>query len=126
MSNLAFPKEIPQCALSALPQWRSYNMISHTHGFSTLFADVDIEWLNTQIHFNTDSDFFVRDNSTTGHICNDIQQFVPGSLHQTNKSLTTANRTGSCLQEGTLRLSLSDDNGTKYTLILDSCLHHPN
>ncbi len=55
---------------------------SHSlHGFTTSFADVDTEQLNTQIHFNTDSVFFVCDNSTTGHICNDIQRFIPGSLH---------------------------------------------
>jgi hypothetical protein len=39
----------------------------------------------------TDSSFFVCDNSTTGHICNDIRKFVPGSIRQTNNSLTTAN-----------------------------------
>jgi hypothetical protein len=55
------------------------------HGFTTLFTDVDTEQLKTQIHFDTDSVFFVCDNFTTGHICNDIQWFVPGSLYQTNK-----------------------------------------
>jgi hypothetical protein len=96
------------------------------HGFTTLFAGVDTEQLNTQIHFDTDSVFFVCDNSTTGHICNDIQQFVPGSLYQTNKSLLTANGTGLCLQEGTVNISLIDDNGTRHAFILDSCLYHSN
>jgi hypothetical protein len=63
-------------------------------GFTTSFADGDSEKLNTQIHFNTDSVFFVWDNSTTGHICNDILKFIPGSVHQTNKYLTTANGAG--------------------------------
>jgi hypothetical protein len=102
-------------------------MVSHSlHGFTTLFADVDTEQLNTQILFDTDSAFFVCDNSTTGHICNDIQQFVPGSLYQTNKSLTTANGTGLCLQEGTIKISLIDDNGTRHAFILDNCLYHPD
>jgi hypothetical protein len=70
--------------------------------FTTSFANVDTEQLNTQVHFDTDSSFFVCDNSTTGHICKDIRKFVPGSIQQTNKSLTTANGTGSCLQEGTV------------------------
>ena len=96
------------------------------HGCTSSFMDGDLEKLNTQIHFDTDLVFFVCDNSTTGHICNDIQKFIPGTLRQTNKSLTTANRTGPCLQEGTVRLHLNDDNGVKHIFILDNCLYHPN
>jgi hypothetical protein len=40
--------------------------------------------------------------------------------------LTTANGTGPCLQEGTVRLQLIDDDGRKNTFILDNCLFHPN
>jgi hypothetical protein len=53
---------------------------ANAFGFTTSFADVDTEKLNTQVHFDTDSSFFVCNNSTTGHICNDIQKFVPGSI----------------------------------------------
>ena len=98
---------------------------ANAFGFTTSFADVDTEQLNTQIHFDTDSLFFVCDNSTTGHICNDIRKFVPGSIRQTNKSLTTANGTGSCLQEGTVKIRLIDDTGTQHIFILDNCLYHP-
>jgi hypothetical protein len=94
--------------------------------FTTSFADVDTDLLNTQIHFDTNSVFFVSDNFTTDHICNNIQQFVPGSLHQTNKSLTTANGTGSSLQEGMVALSLIDYNRTRHKFILESCLYHPD
>ena len=94
-------------------------------GFTTSFADVDTEQLNTQVHYDTDSSFFVCDNSTTGHICNNIRKFVPGSIQQTNKSLTTANGTGSCLQEGTVKIRLIDDAGTQNIFILDNCLYHP-
>jgi hypothetical protein len=80
-------------------------------GFTSSFMDGDLEKLNTQIHFDTDSVFFVCDNSTTRHICNDILKFVPGTLHQTNKSLTTANKTGPCLQEWTVRLNLNNNDG---------------
>jgi len=93
--------------------------------FTTSFADVDTEKLNTQVHFDTDSTFFVCDNSTTGHICNDIQKFIPDSIRQTNKSLTTANGTGSCLQEGTVKIRLIDDAGSQHVFILDNCLYHP-
>ena len=96
------------------------------HGFTSSFMDGDSEKLNTQIHFDTDVVFFVCDNLTTGHICNDIQKFVPGTLHQTNKSLTTANGTGPCLQEGTLRLHLNNNDGVQHVFILDNCLYHPN
>ena len=99
---------------------------SSLHGFTSSFADGDAGKLNTQIHFDTDSIFFVCDNSTTGHICNDIRKFIPGTLHQTNKSLTTANGTGPCLQEGTVRLHLNDNNGMKHIFILDNCLYHPS
>jgi hypothetical protein len=95
-------------------------------GFTTLLANADSEQMNTQVHFDTDSIFFVCDNSTTGHICNDVKKFIPGSLRQSNKSLTSANGTGPCLQEGAVRLQLIDDDGQKHTFILDNCLFHPN
>ncbi len=123
---MVFPREIPYFAFHALPR-RSYNGLSLSLcRFTTLFADVDTEQLNTQIHSDTDSVFFACDNSTTGHICNDIQRFVPESLYQTNKSPTTTNGTGLCLQEGTVNISLIDDNGTRHAFILDSCLYHPD
>jgi hypothetical protein len=96
------------------------------HGFTRSFADVHPEQLNTQTHFDTALVFFVCDNSTTGHICNDIQKFVPGTLQQTNKSLTNANGTGPCLQEETVRIWLQDDMGTEHIFILDNCLYHPD
>jgi hypothetical protein len=46
--------------------------ISSFQGFTTFFADGNAEKLNTQAHFDTDSIFFICDNSTAGHICNDI------------------------------------------------------
>ena len=73
-----------------------------------------------------DSVFFVCDNSTTGHICKDILKFIPGSLCQPNKSLTTADGTGPCLQEGMVQLHLNDDNGVKHIYILEKCLYHPD
>ncbi len=96
------------------------------NGFTSSFADGDSEQLNAQVHFDTNSVFFVCDNSTTGHICNDIRKFIPGSICQTNKSLTTANGTGPCLQEGTVRIHLNNDDGQKHIFILDNCLYHPD
>jgi hypothetical protein len=99
--------------------------LSSLHRFTSSFADGDSEKLNTQIHFDTDSVFFVCDNSTTGHICNNVPKFIPRSLCQTNKSLTTANGTGPCLQEGTVWLHLNDDDSVKHIFILDHCLYNP-
>jgi hypothetical protein len=98
---------------------------ANLHGFAVSFADVDSEQLNTQVHFDTDSIFFVCNNSTTGHICNDIQKFIPDTMQQKNKSLTTANGTEPCLQEGTVRIRLIDDASTQHIFILDNCLYHP-
>jgi hypothetical protein len=50
------------------------------YSFTTLFADVESDQLNTQTHFDADSIFFVCDDSTTGHICKGIQKFIPGTL----------------------------------------------
>ena len=61
----------------------------------------------------------------TGHICNDISKFVPGTLRDSRRQLTTANGTGPILREGTVRLSLRDYNGKKHISILDDCIHHP-
>ena len=41
---------------------------ANAFGCTSSFANVDTEQLNTQVHFDTDSSFFVCDNSTTGHI----------------------------------------------------------
>jgi hypothetical protein len=53
---------------------------ANAFGFTTLFADVDSEQLNTQVHFDTDSVFFVCDNSTTGHKCNNSRKFLQGTI----------------------------------------------
>jgi hypothetical protein len=58
--------------------------LASLHRFTSSFADGDSEKLNTQIHFNMGSVFFVCNNSTTGHICNNVRKFVP----RTRDSLT--------------------------------------
>ena len=62
----------------------SYSGYNHLHGFTTSFADADTKHLNIQVPFDTYSIFFDCDNSTTGHICNDLLKFIPGTLQQTN------------------------------------------
>jgi hypothetical protein len=65
----------------------SLNSLKLLSGFTTSFTDADSEKMNTQIHFDTDSIFIVCNNSTTGHICNDMRKIIPGSLRQSNKKL---------------------------------------
>ena len=103
-----------------------HDITSFLKGFTTSLADVDLEEMNTQISFDTDSTFFVCDNSTTGHICNDVKKFVPGTLHQTGRRVTTANGTGPCLQEGTVCIHLLDDDGKRHLFILDKCIYLPD
>ncbi len=54
-----------------------------------------------------------------------LRTIVQGTNWQTNNSLTT-NGTGSCLQEGTVKIRLINDAGTQHIFILDDCLYHPN
>ena len=89
----------------------SYIGYNHLHGFTTSFTDADAEQLNIQVTFDTDSIFFVCENSTTGHICNDLLRFIPGTLQHTNQLLTTANGTGPPVQEGTIKIHINDDDG---------------
>ena len=40
--------------------------------------------------------------------------------------MATANCTGPCHQEGTVRIQLLDNNGTNHIFILGNCLYHPD
>ena len=75
--------------------------------------------------FDIDSIFFVCDNSTTGHICNDILKFTPGSLQQTNRRLTNENVTGPPVQEGKINTHLTDDYGKLHLFFLEGFIYHP-
>ena len=44
----------------------------------------------------------------------------------THTRLITANGNGLCLQEGTIRLHLNNNDGVQHIFILDNCLYHPN
>ena len=96
------------------------------HAFTTSMAGTNDEGLNGQVHFDTDSIFFVCDNSTTGHICNDFRKFIPGTLRQSGRRLTTAHGTGNDkLQEGTVRLRLIDDDDREHIFLLENCIFLP-
>ena len=94
--------------------------------FTTSLADADLETPNTQVPFDTDSIFFVCDNSSTGHICNDIRKFIPGTVRNTARRLTTATGTGPCLQEGTVCVHLMDDDSNRRVFLLENCIYLPD
>ena len=89
----------------------SYSEYNHLRCFTKLFADEDIEQLNLQGPFDTYSISFVCGNSTIGHICNNLLNFVPGTLQQTNQRITTANSTGPPVQEDTIKIYPTNDDG---------------
>ena len=86
---------------------------------------MDVEKLNTQVPFDTDSIFFFCENSTTGHICNDLLRFVPGSLQKMTRILTTGNGTGPPFEEVTININLTDDNGKVHLFLPEGCIYHP-
>ena len=97
----------------------------NTHAFTTCLADGDQERMNTQVPFDTNSIFFVCDNSSTGHICNDVSKFVPGTMRDTLRRLTTANGTDPCLKEGTVRVHLLNGNSKRHAFLLENCIYLP-
>ncbi len=42
-----------------------------------------------------------------------------------SQRLTTANGTGSCLKEGTVKIRLKDDNSVKHVFLLENCIYLP-
>ena len=80
-------------------------------------VNVDEVKLNTQEHFDSDSVFFVCNNASTGHICNDASLFV-GKLKASSRQLVTTTSSSICIQEGTVKLRLMDDDGKIVDLII--------
>ena len=64
-SKTPAPKGVPKADDKI---FHGYSASSRLQGLTTSFADADVEKLNIQVPFDTDSIFFVCDNSTTGHI----------------------------------------------------------
>ena len=117
------PKGVPKAYAKI---FHGCSVFSCLQGFTRIFADADVEKLNTHVPFDTDSIFFVCDKYTTGHICNDLIIFVPGSLQQTTRRLTTANGTVTPVQEGTIKINLTDDDGNIHLFLLEGCIYHPD
>ena len=72
--------------------------------------------------FDSNSAFWVCDNSATGHICNQANMFH-GPLKPSNCGVQSATGTSDPLQMGTVVLSVIDDEGMEHTFILSRVLH---
>jgi hypothetical protein len=91
-----------------------------TFAFSTL-ASVN---KNTTTSFDTDSSFWVCDDSATGHICNDRSLFT-GDLVPSIYIVGAATGTLEPTLMGTVRLRLTDDDGEKHTFTLTHVNYMP-
>ena len=67
--------------------------------------------------FDSDSSFWVCDNSATGHICNDRSLFH-GELVPSTFSVSAATGTSETNLMGTIVLSVQDDDGVEHTFTL--------
>ena len=122
--DLFFDLENTESNTYQLPIQASEGVSQPVLSHAICLANVDEEKLNTQEHFDSDSVFFVCDNASTGHICNDSSLFV-GELQASSCQLITATSSSICIQEGTVKLRLTDDDGKIHIFILADCIYHP-
>ena len=85
-----------------------------TFAYSTLAFRVND---NIMTSFDTDSSFWVCDNSATGHICNDRSLFT-GDLVPSIYIVGAATGTSEPTLMGMVHLRITDDNGNKHKFTL--------
>jgi hypothetical protein len=78
----------------------------------------------TSAFFDTDSSFWVCNNPTPGHICNDKSIFS-GELIPSIYIVGAATGTSEPMLIGTVDLQLTDNNGDKHTFMLTHTNHMP-
>ena len=88
------------------------------------FTTADEDSHNMTASFDTDSSFWVCDNSGTSHICNDISMFhgklVPSAYH-----IGTATGTCDSSKMGTVIVHLTNDEGVAHSFLLSECIYMP-
>jgi hypothetical protein len=92
-----------------------------TFAYSTLASRVNENLLTS---FDTDSSFWVCDNSATGHIWNDRSLFT-GDLVPLIYIVGAATGTSETTLMGTVNLRLTDDNGDKHKFTLTQVNYMP-
>jgi len=94
-------------------------------GFTTLpSATMNRIYANATSFFDTDSSFWVCDNSATGHICNDKSLFS-GELVPLIYIVGAATGTSEPTLMGTVILRLTDDKSLKHTFTLTHVNYMP-
>ena len=90
---------------------------------TSVFTTSDEENMSTdsRVAFDTDSTFWVCDNSATGHVCNDKALFH-GPLVPSRYQIGSATGTTSPDLMGTVILWAKDDNGIEHTFTLNECV----
>jgi hypothetical protein len=81
-------------------------------------------YANATSFFNTDSSFWVCNNSATGHICNDKSHFS-GELIPSIYIVGTGTGTSEPMLMRAVVLQLTDDNGDKHTFMLSHVNYMP-
>ena len=84
--------------------------------YSTLIVQDKFDQLSL---FDTDSSFWVCDNSATGHICKDKALFT-GDLVPSIYEIGSATGISNPTLMGTVTLRLTDDEGEKHSFILSN------
>jgi hypothetical protein len=94
-------------------------------GFTTIpSATMNRIYANATSFFDTDSLFWVCNNSATGHICSDKSLFS-GELVPSIYIVGTATGTSEPTLMGTVVLRLTDDKGYKHTFTLTHVNYMP-
>jgi hypothetical protein len=87
-------------------------------GFTTILSSTMTRiYANATSFFDTDSSFWLCNDSATGHICNDKSLFS-GKLIPSIYIVGTATGTSEQMLMGTVVLQLTDNNGDKHTFTL--------
>ena len=85
-------------------------------------ADEDQLGNNPMLTFDTDSSFWVCNNSATGNICNDIKHYH-GKLVPSIYSVGATTGTSSPELMGTVILWITDDKGVQHTITLKEVIY---
>ncbi|MGL6008734.1 MAG: hypothetical protein ACRC1D_04685 [Culicoidibacterales bacterium] len=102
-------------------------MLATIHSF-TVFANsttTELNAIDSPSQFDTDSSFWVCDNSATGHICNNKLLFTNGLVPSI---FEIGSATGISVPNlmGTVMLRVTDDAGIKHSFTLENVNYLPN
>jgi hypothetical protein len=101
------------------------NFMHTLNGFTTFaYSTLASVHENTMTSFDTDSSFWVCDNSATSHICNDRTLFI-GNLVSLIYIVGAATGTLEPTLMGTVQLQITDDDGEKHTFTLTHVNYMP-